>query len=147
MPQAANIVLADAQATPVNHTFVPVGPDVKDTTIFWFEDQSQPSPIGYWKLSIQLKRPATPRPNENSAGRVNRVSLVMHQPALETLSNSTVTGITPAPTLSYIPRAAAEFVLPERATLQNRKDLRKMMASALADSQVVAAIESLLPIY
>jgi hypothetical protein len=36
-----------------------------------------------------------------------------------------------------------EFVIPERASLQNRKDLRKMMALGLAEAQTIAMVETL----
>ena len=143
MPSAANIVLADAQGTPVSHTFVPVGPDAKNAAIFWFEDQSQASPIGYWRISIELKRPPAPRPGENSQNRVLRCIVGLHEPALENVSNSTVSGVAPAPTLSYTPRAFTEYILPERSSLQNRKDLRKMSANLQADALVVAVVETL----
>lgn len=147
MPAAANIVIADALVAPVNHTFVPLGPDPKDPSIFWYEDQSQASPIGFWKISLQVKRPMPGKASESSAARTNRVVLGMHQPVLETVSNSTVSGITPAPTLSYVPRVFVEFVLPERSTLQQRKDIRKMIALLIADAQVVAAVENLQAVY
>jgi hypothetical protein len=147
MATAVNIVIADAQATPVNHTFVPLGPDPKDNTVFWFEDQSQAAPIGYWRLSVQLKRPPIAKGVENSSSRIIRAVIGMHQPTLENVTNSTVSGIAPAPTLSYTPRCFAEFVLPERSSLQNRKDLRKMMALALANTQVIDSVENLLPLY
>ncbi len=138
---ASNIVLADAQATPVNHTFVPIGRD--KTGIFWFEDQSQTNSIGYWKISIELVKPAPATAKQSSDGRNIRVRLGLHEPILESVSNNTVSGIAPAPTVSYVPRAFTDYVLPERATLQNRKDLRKMMASLLADAQVVSVCETL----
>lgn len=147
MPAAANIVLADAQATPVNHTFIPLGPNPGDATTFVFEDQSQASAIGYWKLLIQIKRPNVAKSGESSESRVSRAVISLYEPILETVSNSTVSGITPAPTLSYVPRAFAEFVIPERASLQNRKDLRKMLAAALAETTVIAAIENLQSFY
>lgn len=145
MPAVANIVLADAQATPVNHTYIPLGPD--SNGVWWFEDQSQSTPIGYWRLSIQLKRPGPPAAGQASnIERVSRATLTMHQPVLETLGTNDA-GITPAPTVSYIPRSKQEFILPERGTLQNRKDLRKMSASLLSDTLVIAVIESLQNIY
>lgn len=137
---ATNIVLADAQATPVNHTFVPVG---KIGDVFWFEDQSVSNAIGYWKISVQGTRPAAPTSGSSSKDRTFRVKLGLHEPVLETLSNSTVSGILPAPTVSYIPRSFHEFVMPERASLQNRKDLRKMAASLLTDTQVISVVETL----
>lgn len=147
MPVAANIVIADAQATPVNHTYIPIGPDPKDSTVFWYEDQSQASSIGYWRLSVQTKRPAAGKVGETSNSRTNRVVVALHQPILEVVSNSTVTGIIPAPTLSYIPRTVCEFIMPERAALLDRKNLRKMMALVLANAQIVSAVEDLQSIY
>jgi hypothetical protein len=144
MPAAANIVLADAQATPVNHTFVPLGPDAKDASKFWFEDQSAASPIGYWRISVTLKRPPPALVgNASDATRVCRAKVELFEPVLETVSNSTVSGIVPAPTLSYVPRSFTDIVMPERSSLQNRKDLRKMTAGALADTNVIAVIETL----
>ncbi|DAD51778.1 TPA_asm: coat protein [ssRNA phage Esthiorhiza.2_52] len=138
---ATNIVLADAQATPVNHTFIPVGRDKNG--VYWFEDQSAANQIGNWRISVEFTRPPVPQAQQNSAGRTNRARIGLHEPVLETLSNSTVSGILPAPTVSYVPRSFSEFILPERATLQNRKDLRKMMASLLGETQMVALVESL----
>jgi hypothetical protein len=138
---ASNIVLADAQGTPVNHTFVPVGRDKNG--VYWFEDQSQANAIGFWKISIELAKPPVPQAQQSSSGRTIRAKIGLHEPILETVSNNTVSGIAPAPTISYVPRSFHDFVMPERASLQNRKDLRKMAASLLADSQVTAVIETL----
>lgn len=138
---ALNIVLPDAQATPANRTFVPIGRDKNDT--FWFEDQSATNAIGYWKISVELKRPSSPAAGTPSDGkRVIRAKISLNEPILETVTNATVSGISPAPTVSYVPRAFAEIVMPERATIQNRKDLRKMMAALLVDTQVVSVVEN-----
>lgn len=141
MALAVNIVLADAQATPVNHTFIPLGPDKAGT--FWFEDQSQATPIGFWKISIEMKRPGPASPGGSSKDRVIRIKVGMHQPVLENLSNSTVSGILPAPTVSYIPRTFTEYLVPERATLLDRQNSRKMNANLQANAQVVAIVETL----
>lgn len=140
---ASNIVLADAQGTPVNHTFVPVG--LQGDT-FWWEDQSAASSIGNWKASLKLQRPSNATAGQNSSQRMYRVTAALHEPVLETLGTSTISGIPAAPTVSYISRATGEFALPERSTLQNRKDIRKMFALILADAQFVAAIEQLLDV-
>ncbi len=138
---ASNIVLADAQGTPVNHTFVPLGPD-KDG-VFWFEDQSQASPVGYWRISYQLKRPPVAQAGQTSAQRTYRAVIGLHEPILENVTNNTVSGIAPAPTVSYVPRCFTEYVMPERSSLQNRKDLRKMNANLHAEAQLVSLVESL----
>jgi hypothetical protein len=138
---AANIILADAQATPVNHTFIPIGYD--QNGVYWWEDQSQASPIGYWRISMVLQRPAPGAAGVDSSKRVYRAKIGLHEPTLENVTNSTVSGIQPAPTLSYVPRTFVDAILPERSSLQNRKDLRKMSANLLAEAQLTAMIETL----
>lgn len=139
---ASAIVLADAQATPVDHTFSPIGLD--NAGVFWFCDQSASNAIGFWRISVEVKMPADPAAGSSSGpSRSYRYKIGLHEPVLETLSNSTVTGISPAPTVAYIPRSFAEFVIPERASLLDRKNLRKMIGNLLANSQIVALIEDL----
>lgn len=139
---AVNIVLADALGTPVNHTFVPLGYDKNG--VFWFEDQSQASPIGFWRISMELKRPPVGQQGENSSQRNFRVKASLHEPILETVSNNTVSGIAPAPTIAYVSRSFVEYVLPERASLQNRKDLRKMTTNLGIEAQFIALTETLI---
>lgn len=141
MPAVANIVLADAQATPVNHTFIPLGPDANG--VWWFEDQSQATPIGYWRVSVALKRPGAPVAGQaSSSDRVSKVVLGLHQPVLETLGTNDA-GITPAPTVSYVSRVKAEYILPERSSLQNRKDIRKMLSQLNDSASIIAVVETL----
>jgi hypothetical protein len=111
--------------------------------MFWFEDQSQASPIGYWRISVELKRPPIAKPGESSQNRVMRAVIGLHEPILENVSNSTVSGVAPAPTLSYTPRSFTEYVLPERSSLQNRKDLRKMTMNLQDDALIQAVVEDL----
>lgn len=143
MAIATSIVLPDAQATPVNHTFIPLGKDANN--VVWWEDQSASSALGYNKLSAELKKPLPGGPKtQSTSDRVARVKLAIHTPKLETLGTAD-NGLTPPPTLSYIERAGAEFILPERGLKQGRKDLRKYMIGLLNDPQVIAMIEDLVP--
>lgn len=144
MPAVANIVLADAQATPVNHTFIPLGPDTSG--VWWFEDQSASNQLGYNRIGISLKRPATGTNGVSSKNRVNRVKLTITEPVMETLGTNDA-GVTPPPTIAYVDRGSVEIVLSERDTLQNRKDLRKYLQFLMADTQVVAVVETLQNIY
>lgn len=139
MAQATNIVLADAQATPVNHTFVPIGKD--DKGIFHYIDQSQSNEIGYWRVMVEIHKPPLARPGESSASRVSRVKVTLSEPILETLSNNSA-GYVPAPTVAYIPRVVTEYILHERASLQNRKDIRKMNAALHNHVDIIAVVES-----
>lgn len=144
MAAVAQIVLADAQATPVNHTFIPLGPDTNG--VWWYEDQSRPSPIGFWKVSISLTRPKAANRGTSSTDRVSRVKVGMYMPQLETLGNNS-SGLTPSPTVAYVLTASVQFTLPERSTLQDRKDLRKFVPLVMADAAVIAAVESLQGIF
>lgn len=139
MATATNIVLADAQGTPVNHTFAPFG--TADGVFSWV-DSSATNEIGFWRISAKLKRPQAARPGQSSANRVTRVTLTLSEPVLETVSNNSA-GYIPAPTVAYIPRASVEFILPERGALLDRKNIRKMMALLLADANVVSIVENL----
>jgi hypothetical protein len=145
MASAVNIVLADAAATPVNHTFIPIGPD--NNHVYYFEDQSAASAVGFWRTSLALTRPASAKPGEDTAGRVYRAKIALHEPVLETISNSTVSGIAPAPQVAYIPRANVEFILPERGVLLDRKNIRKMLFNLMNDPQVIAMVENLVSVY
>jgi len=144
MAAVANIVLNDAQATPVAHTFIPLGPDAQGT--WWFEDQTGSAAIGYNRISMNLKRVGNPAPGSDSGGRVNRLSLGIHTPKLETVANNSA-GITPPPTVAYVCRANLELILPERCSLQDRKDLRKYADFLFADAQVIAMAENLQNVY
>jgi hypothetical protein len=136
----ANIVLNDALGTPVAHTFIPLGPDKNGT--WWWEDQSPANAIGYNRISMQLVRAVNPAQGANSSERVNRVKVGIHTPTLETLGTAD-NGITPPPTVAFTPRCNIEFIMNERSSLQNRKDLRKYADFLLAETQLTAMVESL----
>jgi hypothetical protein len=145
MPQASTITLADAAGTPVNHNFVPNGKD--SAGVFWFIDRSLTNAIGYWKISVEMKEPALAKAGDSSTDRTYRVRIGLHEPVLETLSNSTVSGITPAPTVGYIPRVFTEYVMPERSVLLDRQHLRKMNANLQSNAQIVTVVETLERLY
>lgn len=145
MPQATNIVLADAQGSPVNHTFIPMGRDKDDW--FWFEDQSAASGIGNWRISVLLLKPPAPQAGQSSDGRNYRVKIQLHEPILANVTNSTVSGVLPAPTLAYTVRSLHEFVLPERSALLDKQNIAKMAPLLLQNAQIKAVIETLSYLY
>jgi len=141
MATAVNIVLNDALATPVAHTFIPMGLDEK--RVMWFEDQSRPTSLGYWRISFEVVRPKPGSTGTTSNDRVSRVKLALHEPYLEVVGN-TAAGYPAPPTIAYIMRTNVEFILPEKGILQDRKDLRKMTYELLNNAQVVSAVEQLI---
>lgn len=145
MAAVSTIVLADAQATPVNHSFIPLGPDANG--VWWFEDQTGSSTLGYPRISLKLTRaPQASNGTASSSNRVNRVKMTIYLPTLETLGTNDA-GVTPPPTVAYVERMNEEFILSERDTLQNRKDLLKYSKFLHDNAQVVGMVETLQNIY
>jgi hypothetical protein len=140
MSAVANIVLNDAQVTPVAHTFVPLGPD--QNGVWWWEDQTGTASIGYNRISMRMVRPRPATAGDNSDKRVNRVKISILTPKVEALGVAD-SGYTPSPTIAYTPRCDIEFVMSERALLQDRKDLRKYADFLLAETQLTNMVESL----
>lgn len=140
---AAAIVLPDAQATPVNHTFTPVGP-TKDG-YFWFEDQSASSPIGFNKIGIRNRR-VQRTGAKNASESTTRIDIVVKTPKLELLGTNAA-GFTPPPTVAYVPAIDLSFVVSDRAIALDRKDLRKYLTGLLANSQIVSLIEDQIPLW
>lgn len=138
---ATNIVINDAQATPVAHTFVPMGADANGT--YWWVDQSQTNALGYWKIGVSLKRPGNPGEGTSASGRNYVAKVQVLEPILANITNSTVSGVAPAPTLAYAQRSYHEYVLPEQGALLDRKNIAKMSALALQNAQIVAVLETL----
>lgn len=139
---ASNIVIADAQGTPVNHTFIPMGVDTNGT--FWWVDQSQANALGYWRLAVSLKRPANPKNGSSSEGRNYVAKVQLLEPVLANITNSTVSGVAPAPQLAYSTRSYTEFILPEQGALLDRQNISKMTPLALQNVQIKSVIENLL---
>lgn len=140
MPAVANIVLPDAQVTPVNHTFIPLGQDAKG--VWWYEDQTGISPLGFQRVSFSFSRPPMGLPGKSSSDRVVKVRVGIFMPRLETLATNAA-GLTPAPTISYVPKSYHEFLIPERSLLQDRKDLRKYAVGLLGSQVMIDAVETL----
>ncbi len=140
MPAIGNIVIADGQTTPVNHTFSPVGINA-DMVAMW-DDRSPGYAIGYNNLSVSLRKPS------NGGGARNyKAQLKLVLPTLEVTSPSTSTGIQPAPTKAYDCMVNVEFVLPERSSVQNRKDLLTLLKNALAHATVTSVVQDLENVY
>lgn len=135
MAAITNVVINDGLATPVAHTFAPAKTQ-SDFAVL--EDRASGIYIGYNKLTFALKRPSGP---SKDASRNLKLSIKIETPKLETVSNNTYSGIAPAPTVSYRPVAELTVTLPERCTLQDRKDLQAFTKNVLSNAFVTDAFE------
>jgi hypothetical protein len=131
----ANISLNDAQATPVAHVFAPAK---TNSDYALLEDRSAGLYIGFNKLVFSLTRP---KGASNQSNRNLTLDIRVETPKLEVTSNNTVSGIAPAPTVSYRPVATLSMVFPDRCSLQDRKDLQKYVLQLLSNSFVTDAVE------
>lgn len=137
MPQAANIVISDGEATPVSRTFVPaeVG-----ANLAVFENVTSGIVAGFDRIVVTTRRSSPKSPNHKI-----RVSLMC--PVLEVTSPSTSTGIQPAPTVAYSVTSAFEQIAPARSTKLNRRNNRVLMSNALMNALLVNAIDDCQAIY
>jgi len=135
MSAIANIVINDGQGTPVAHTFAPA-----KTQADWalLEDRTSGIYIGYNKLTFKLDRPSG---DSRQATRNLKLSIKIETPKLENVTNSTVSGVAPAPTISYRPVVELTCTFPERCSLQDRKDLQAYIKNVLSNSFVTDAFE------
>lgn len=129
MAAVANIVLADGQAAPVNHTFNPI--DVT-ADLVTYADKVLGVVAGYPKISIGKRLPTSTNGNQKTTGKVTL-------PVLETAATA-ASGFTPGPTVAYSLLADMAIVIPERATLAERKDLYAYAKNFLANAVFSTAV-------
>lgn len=144
MPALATIIINDGKATPVAHTFSPSGPDKNGANYLY--DRVGGVAIGFPELSISLKEPPLTRgPGASSDAKTRnyRALVKIAMPVLESTSAATGTGIAPAPTVAYSLIANLEFLLPERCTLADRKDIIAFAKNALAHATVNTVLQDL----
>lgn len=139
MPAIGNIVINDGATTPVAHTYAPV---TTDGNLAKLADRSGGIPVGFFTLDISM-RPPSPK----SIEKMYKATFKIRTPVLEQTSPSTATGIQPAPTVGYTPLCELSFWLPERSSLQNRKDLRAFAKNLMNDAVVTALVENLESVY
>ena len=143
MPAIAPVTINDGAASPVAHTFTPLGKD--DKGVYWFE-QTTPTPtniLGAKRIGYSQNRITDPK---SALTGYSLVTLSVSLPTLETLGNTSA-GITPPPTVAYTEVARISFRVAERSTTQERKDTRVLMANLLAHAMTVAAVDTLQPTY
>lgn len=132
MPAIAAITLLDGASTPVSHTFSPVN-IVGD--VAKLADRSGGIALGFPIVTQSIRQPG-------NGLRTYKVVQRIVVPTLEVTSPSTATGIQPAPTLAYNCMVNIEYILPERSTLQERKNLLAYAKNLSTHANTTAAIEN-----
>lgn len=138
MPAIANILVTDAETTPVEHQFVPNNGQTKDEPSVSF-NKIGGIYAGFEKLTTLVRR--------SNTGKATKVSLQVVCPTLAQTSPSTGSGIQPQPTVAYNRLAKVEFTFPDACTLQERKNIRAMVTSLLTQEAILSAIDDMSPLY
>jgi hypothetical protein len=121
MATAVDIVIADGQASPVNHTFKVT--DVKNDLVT-YHDKASGVVAGFPRLTLGRRMPTADNRNLKVTSRV-------YLPVLETAATA-ASGFTPGPTLAYALSSNVDVVIPDRATLAERKDIYAYQKNLLA---------------
>lgn len=123
MSTQLNLVLLDGQATPVAKTFSARGADMQ---LAVWKDISSGISIGFPTVSISNKD------TDGSSGAY-RVEARITVPVLEVISGD-AGGYLASPKVAYRMFAKVELVSPNRATTQNRKDLKAFVANLMVNA-------------
>lgn len=128
MSQMANITLADGQTTPVNHTFQVVTAQNGDIPAGWRDAASYSTVVGQYKASLLVKRNSTS----------DKVSIRIYLPGMSTDGTQTKLHTT---------LASMDFVMPDTADLQQRKDVLAFAKNILAQAITQDAVHNGSPAY
>lgn len=128
MSQIANIVIADGQSTPVNHTFSVLAAQSGDTPSLWRDTASSTVVSGQYRMSMRVYRSTT----------ADKVQIRVTMPKLST--DGTLTKV-------HQNLAVLDLVLPDTADIQERKDILAFMKNALANSIIIDAVYNGSPAY
>lgn len=128
MALATAITLPDAAATPLNHAFAPV--EVGNGLARYLNRSANGGVIsGFEELTI-----GTRLASKQNGGQ--KVTARMILPKMDAT-------IPTAPVVAYAMFGSVEFVLPNACSLQDRKDLYKLMCGLIAHAVFKTSIEDL----
>jgi hypothetical protein len=88
----------------------------------WVQQPVGVPTVGANTITMQVREPT-------KSSRLYKVTVKLDLATLETISNSTVSGILPAPQKAYSHQAILEFLIPERGTLAERQVMLRRVAS------------------
>lgn len=130
MSAQANIVVADAAATPVNHTFVPHS--IKGDIARWLE-KTFTQPIGWWPLTISTRDPV-------AGSGVFKTQIEFSVPIVASYTSASGA---PVSVVDRVTRYSLTVLESASGTLQERKDARKLFVGILNDAQFTDVLENL----
>lgn len=146
MAALASIVLADAQVSPVNHTFAPSRKWVDPTTKFSYLeylDTSVNGGVPQLANKILLGSKVTNLGGKYASDWQKTCTAQVLVPVAETLGNNTVSGINPQPSKAYDIPFMAKLIRPGRSSKASAQDLRKFAYLLLQQAQFAEMFDDL----
>lgn len=133
MAAIAPITIADGKGTPESHVFNPIA--TLPLALLKRNTVSGQATVAWEQLTVNVK----------SAGNtgMNTVTVELSVPVMEQSTGGTSSGYVAPPSVAHRLTAKVVFFMHNRSTAADRKDLRVLIQNALANSQVVSAIEAL----
>jgi hypothetical protein len=107
-----------------------------DGDVIHYRDRTQAISVGQNRLTVGQRLAGKAAPTYKVVWR-------LEAPILAVTAPTTSTGIQPAPTVAYTNLANLEFVLHERATQQERKDLLAQMRDLIDEAIITSQINDL----
>lgn len=138
MPAVSSIIINDGTATPVSHTFNPMGLSASGELTL---EQTAPvpaNPLAAIRLRVSAERK---RANAMRLEELHKVRASVHQPFMETLG-TTDGGIMPPPTVAYYNTANIEILINRRSSAAQAKNLRVLTLNMLNHAALVALVDA-----
>lgn len=128
MPQLAAITVKDGASTPADRIFTPVS---TNGTMAQLAERVG-VPLGQMKLDVNVRPPV-------SGNGLYKVMISLKKPTVATVNGVSV--------VDYVDFASFTMTTSDRATAQNRKDVRVLMANLLSNATIVDVVDNLVPLY
>lgn len=135
MAAIAPIAIQDGQGTPVTHTYNPV--QTADPATYLRNGDTSVPVVGFEQIMLSLKNGA------NTSEAITRAKVTLRIPVLETPSGGAPSGYVAPPKVAYYLQANIDFLLPNRSTAAQRKDLRVLLADLLGETQIATMVEAM----
>lgn len=134
MPTINKITIADGQATPANHDFIPYTAQRGNEPAVWLNKEAS-TMVGARRITISVR--------EKSTGGYKVIAKIEDPVLAAVAAGCCVDANTPK--ISYTDLANIEFSLPAGSTIANRKDILAYAKNLLGHAVLTSAVVDLEP--
>jgi hypothetical protein len=131
MPSRTSIAIQDGAATPLTHTFTPVGKPA-GSEYEYFVNRTNGSASFQEEIRIRVQQPS-------KKDQPYRVTVVVLDPTVKVVDSVNE--------LDFQNRADLSFTIAQNSTTQSREDLRVLIADLLGDNMLLGVLDNLESIY